>query len=124
MWVSVRESDKTDQDTGIVLQPGDEFALTGAGAIWAGVAFTGNNGPEGWTDRIETNPNSPLHNTADSRPFSLLGRFEGEGYFYIGHGFTRRAFNRSSPRRLFLRINDNTPGNGSGAFQCNVKVWR
>jgi hypothetical protein len=123
-WVTVPESATADLDTGVVLQPADEFMLTGAGTIWAGVAFTGLNGPEGWTDRIETNPNAPLHNTPDARPFSLLGKFEGEGYFYVGHGFRRRTFNRSSQRRLFLRINDNTPRNGSGAFQCLIQVWR
>jgi hypothetical protein len=123
-WVTVRESDTNDSDTGVALQPGDEFALTGAGAIWAGVLFTGLNGPEGWMDRIETNLDFPLHNSPDARPFSLLGRFEGEGYFYVGAGLSRRAFNRTSPRRLFLRINDNAPGNGSGAFQCLVQVWR
>lgn len=123
-WVTIPESDSADRDTGVVLQPGDEFALTGAGTIWAGVWFTGLNGPEGWTDQIETNPNSPLHNAPDAFPFSLLGRFEGEGYFYVGQGLDRRTINRSSPRRLFLRINDSTPGNGSGAFQCLVQVWR
>jgi hypothetical protein len=123
-WANIPESARTDVDTGVVLRPGDEFALTGTGSIWAGVWFTGLNGPEGWMDRIETNPNSPLHNTPDARPFSLVGRFEGEGYFYVGRGFGRRTFNRSSPRRLFLRINDNAPANGSGAFQCLIEVWR
>jgi hypothetical protein len=123
-WVTIPESDTDDQDTDVVLQPGDEFALTGAGTIWSGVWFTGLNGPQGWMDRIEMNRNAPLHNSPDARPFSLVGRFEGEGYFYVGQGFRRRTFNRSSPHRLFLRINDNTPGNGSGAFQCLVQVWR
>lgn len=123
-WVNIPESARSDVDTGVVLQPGDEFALTGTGSIWAGVWFTGLNGPEGWMDRIETNPNSPLHNTSDARPFSLIGRFDGEGYFYVGRGFGRRTFNRTSPRRLYFRINDNAPANGSGAFQCLIEVWR
>ena len=123
VWVNVPESVRTDIDTGVVLQPGDEFALTGTGSIWAGVWFTGLNGSEGW-DRIETDPNSLLHNTPDARPFSLIGRLEDEGYFYIGSGFGRRTFNRNSARRLFLRINDNQPANGSGSFQCLIEVWR
>jgi hypothetical protein len=123
-WVNVPESARTDVDTGVVLQPGDEFALTGAGSIWPGVWFTGLNGPAGWIDRVITDPNFPLHNTPDARPYSLVGRFEGEGYFYVGQGFGRRTFNRTSQRRLFLRINDNAPANGSGAFQCLIEVWR
>jgi hypothetical protein len=123
-WITIPESARNDIDTGIVLLPRDEFSLTGTGSIWAGVWFTGLNGPEGWTDRIETNPNSPLNNTPDARPFSLIGRLEGEQYFYVGRQLRRRRFGRSSQRRLFLRINDNNPANGSGAFQCLVEVWR
>jgi hypothetical protein len=45
---SVPESTRRDIDTGLTLVPGDEFAIEGSGQIWAGVAFTGLNGPEGW----------------------------------------------------------------------------
>jgi hypothetical protein len=122
-WIDVPESTRTDIATGIILRPGDEFALTGTGSIWAGVFFTGLNGPEGW-NTIENNQNFPLHGTANARPFSLIGRFSTEGYFYIGNGFGRRAFRGNANRELLLRINDNTPSNGSGAFRCLVEVWR
>lgn len=123
VWVDVPEAARGDLDTGITLRPGDEFAVTGTGAIWSGVWFTGLNGPEGW-DRLESNPAFPLHSTSDSRPFSLIGRLEGEPYFFVGRGLTRRPFERTGPRRLFLRVNDNTPANGSGAFRALVEVWR
>jgi len=120
---TVRESDM-DVDTGVDVQPGDEFALTGTGSIWAGVWGTGQNGPEGWTDRIEQNPAFPMHGVPQAHPFALLGRFQGSGYFYVGRGLSRRGFTGATRQRLWLRINDNVPGNGTGAFQCRVQVWR
>ena len=48
-----REAGTRDVDTGVVLNVGDQWALTGAGTIWAGFLGTGLNGPEGWTDRTE-----------------------------------------------------------------------
>jgi hypothetical protein len=114
----------SDIPTGIQLRPGDEFDLTGSGTIWAGVWFTGVNGPEGWTNRIETNPASPYHDKPDARPFSLVGRFGNEPFFYIGQGTGRKAYPLTVGTQLFLRTNDNTPGNGSGVFQCRIQVWR
>lgn len=123
-WVDVPESARTDVDTGITLQPGDDFELQGTGVIWAGVWFTGTNGPEGWTDRLETNPSSPMHSGPQAHPFALIGRFGTEPYFFIGTGLLRRVYGRSAASKLFLRINDNAPANGSGAFRCRVVVWR
>ena len=62
-----------------------------------------------------------------SPPFSLLGRTTEDGYFLIGDGL-RRTYQNSTlgpgETRLFLRINDNRPGNGSGAFNVRILVWR
>ena len=82
------------------------------------------NGPEGWLDRIESNPSSPYINRPDAHPFSLVGRFGSNPFFYVGLGLPRRPFPLPSSEELFLRTNDNTPGNGSGAFQCRIHVWR
>jgi len=41
-----------------------------------------------------------------------------------GAGFFRRAAGLTLPKQSNLRTNDNTPGNGSGGFQCRVQVWR
>jgi hypothetical protein len=106
-WVDVPES-AFDVDTGVDMQPADEFSLTGSGAIWAGVWLTGENGPEGWTDRRETNPRSPMHEGPDAHPFSLVGRFDGLPFFYIGAGLSRRPYPSDRPRRLNLRMNDDT----------------
>ena len=121
--VSVPES-SDGVATGVQLQPGDEFELSGSGTIWAGVWFTGVNGPEGWMDRIESNPASPYTNQPDAHPFSLVGRFGNEPFFYIGTGLNRRAYTRTNALPLVLRTNDNTPGNGAGSFQCRIQVWR
>ena len=124
-WVDVPESTRTDVDTSVTLQPGDEFELVGAGSIWAGVWGTGTNGPEGWIDRIERNPSFPMNSRPQAHPFALIGRFGTEAYFYIGNkGVSRRAYARTTPLPLMLRINDNSPSNGSGAFRCLVRVWR
>lgn len=123
-WIAVPEGARTPVQTGIDVQPGDEVALTGEGAIWAGVWLTGENGPEGWAARIETNPASPMHNTPDAHPFALIGRLADEPWFYIGRALSRRPLGGSQSRRLQLWINDNTPGNGSGQFRCHVQVWR
>ena len=48
-------------------------------------------------------PSSPMHDVPQAHPFSLVGRFEGEPYFYVGTGFSRRPYPRPTPRRLFLR---------------------
>ena len=37
-------------DTGIDLEPGDDFALEAGGQIKSGVLFTSWNGPQGWTN--------------------------------------------------------------------------
>ena len=109
--------------TGIVCEPGDEVALTGTGTIWAGVLFTGVNGPEGWLNR-SADPSMPYANKSDAHPYALIGRFGGDPYFSIGILAPRRAYASTSAQQLTLRTNDDTPGNGSGAFQCRVQVWR
>ena len=105
-------------DSGVDVGPGQWLGLTGSGEIWSGVIFTGNNGPQGW-NTIDNNPNLPL---PGSRPFSLLGRLEGQN-FYIGtSNSTGKDF--ASPQRLILRTNDDLPGNGNGAFMCQVELWK
>jgi hypothetical protein len=121
-WVTVRESDR-DVDTGIELEYQDEYEIDANGEIWAGVALTGTNGPNGWSD-ITRDTKFPLHAGADAHPFSLLGKVGAYGaYFFIGER-RERDQHLNEIRRLYLRINDDSPGNGSGAFNCHVFVWR
>ena len=108
----------TSVDSGIDLGPNEFLAITGTGMINAGVFLGGDNGPEGWNS-IENNSSFPLPGT---RPFSLLGILDSQ-HFYIGKSAaTTERF--TSPKRLFLRTNDNVPGNGTGAFNAHIQVWK
>jgi hypothetical protein len=113
-----------DVFTGIMLQWGDAYEIEATGEIWAGVAFTGRNGPAGWTDRVVDDARWPLHSGLDpdrAHPFALLARVGG--WFYVGEHLPQRRFLNPRPLPLHLRINDDVPGNGSGAFQVTVRVW-
>jgi hypothetical protein len=121
-WVTVREADY-DVDTGIDLSAGDEVEFEANGQIWSGVAFTGTNGPKGWNN-IDHDPKFPLHEGPDAHPFCLLARFAGASYFFVGDSRARERYPYGETRRLYLRINDDKPNNGSGEFNCHVLVWR
>jgi hypothetical protein len=108
----------TNVDSGIDLGPNEFLAITGTGMINAGVFLGGDNGPEGWNS-IENNSSFPL---PGSRPFSLLGILDSQK-FYIGKS-TATTERFTSNKRLFLGTNDNVPGNGSGAFNAHIQVWK
>jgi hypothetical protein len=114
--ITVNEGD-FDVDTGMHTNQGDNLYFYAWGEIWAGVWFTGNNGPQGWDNRDGSNK-FPL---PGAHPYQLLGHLEN-GYFEIG----RQAFRQQTPDggQLLLRINDDLPGNGNGAFQCLVQLYR
>ena len=80
-WMTVHESDY-DVDTGVLLKNHDWIDILASGTIWAGVWFTGENGPEGWPGWSASN-NSPLPGSA---PFQLLGKTAEDGYFPVGTG--------------------------------------
>lgn len=114
--LAVRESD-WDVNTDIQVQKDDTLIIQAWGSIWAGVWLTGTNGPEGWHN-IDDDPKFPLPGT---HPYCLLGKLDS-GYFYIGQSY--RVDKTPDQGMLLLRINDDVPGNGSGAFQCLVQVYR
>jgi FAD binding domain len=114
--VTVNESD-FDVDTGVDMRTGDRLVVHAFGLIWAGVALTGNNGPQGWNNE-DCDPKFPL---PCSHPYSLLGKLNGS-YFYIGSEINR--VHTGGDSRLFLRINDDTPANGNGSFTAHIQVFR
>ena len=125
-WVTVRESD-SDVDTGIILRNGDEYEFVEAtGSIWAGVWLKDANGPGGWNN-VDYDTKFPLHGGLDpqnAHPYCLLGKLHN--YFFIGERRARERyfyFGEFSDCKLYLRVNDDTPGNGSGMFRCHIKVW-
>jgi hypothetical protein len=114
--IQVNEKD-WDVNTHIDVRRGDTLIFHAWGSIWAGVWFTGNNGPQGWTNR-DNNPKFPL---PGAHPYMLLGKLD-TGYFEVGS--YRRLDQTPNSGRLYLRINDDVPGNGNGAFQAQVAVYR
>ena len=106
----------TGTDTGMDLGQDRWFAMTGAGEIWSGVPFSNTNGPHGWF--AEAGAGFPI---PGARPYSLIGTIGSEN-FYIGvSGFKSHD---SQSTRLFLRTNDDHPGDGSGAFTSRVELWQ
>ena len=118
-WIPTISEGTWGVDTWVDVGLNEWLAMTGAGSIWAGVFFTGNNGPQGWNS-IENGPAFPL---PGSRPFSLIGTLDAQN-FYIGlsNATGPNAFN--APKRLSLRTNDDVPGNGNGAFSCMIEKWK
>jgi hypothetical protein len=114
--VEVREGDY-DVPTAIQVVAGDTLIFHAWGLIWAGVWFTGTNGPNGW-NWVDLDPKFPL---PGAHPFQLLGKLD-TGYFEVGS--YKRMDETPNQGQLFLRINDDTPGNGTGAFQCVVQTYR
>jgi hypothetical protein len=114
--VQVAEGDST-VDTHMQVQRGDTLIFHAWGSIWAGVWFTGTNGPRGW-NWIDHDPKFPLKS---SHPFCLFGRLDN-GPFYIGDDM--RLDETADQGTLLLEINDDVHGNGSGAFHCLVQQYR
>jgi hypothetical protein len=86
------------------------------------VWFTGDNGPDGWADKA---PDSfPMPGWQGGRSFAAIARFKGTYTSSWSHAGTSSY--RKAPwynARMELRVNDNAPGNGSGAFTCEVARW-
>jgi hypothetical protein len=81
--------------------------------IWAGMWFTGWNGPAGWTDSPATS-DYPLPGAPQ---YSLIGRLGNGPWQYIGNrDFTFHQEKEGYWQKVVLRTNDNNPGNGDGAF--------
>ena len=122
--VRVRERD-SDVNTGIILQYGDIYEFSDiSGSIWSGVKLTGRNTPDGWNN-IDYDTKFPLHGGIDpvnAHPYCLLGKLNN--YFFIGssgRGKERFIYIKNLP--VYIRINDDAPGNGDGEFICRIKVW-
>ncbi len=112
-----------DVDTQIDVINGDRIKVTASGLIWAGVWLTGDNGPEGWSnDPAPTNEGYPL---PGAPKFALLSKLDGD-YTLVSRSFDE-VVHRTG--RLYLRINDNVPNNGSKFeankyFDCQVSLYR
>ncbi|GAA0906028.1 hypothetical protein Vau01_095320 [Virgisporangium aurantiacum] len=101
--------------TNCFLQSGDTVQISASASIWAGVWFTGENGPQGWTNTA----NDSRFPKPSARAYSLLSRSDSS-YRYVGTGIS--FLYTGAGTYLYLRINDDRPGNGSGALDVNVQV--
>jgi hypothetical protein len=104
-------------DTHIQVNRGDTLIFHAQGQIWAGVWLTGLNGPDRWTN-IDNDLKFPLPGT---HPYCLLGVLDN-GPFFVGS--YHRINQADDQGELFLEINDDVHGNGSGAFTCIVQQYR
>jgi len=86
--------------------------------IWAGLWFTGDNGPQGMIDRQATDPKFPLRPNASGtdrhgqivRPYSLIASVDQQGLYQVGAEQTVTSVGGGN---IVLRINDDVPNNGS-----------
>jgi hypothetical protein len=124
--VEITEADGA-AGTGLTFSVFGSVDVTCTGTIWAGVWFTGRNGPEGWTNRLA--PADHGYPMAGAPRYGVVARFRQPGgtqsgqFFYIG---THNRFGVLPPAGLTtatldLFINDDVPGNGNGAFSCTVQ---
>lgn len=120
--VTVSESDGI-VDTGIDFQLGDKYELQGFGKIWAGIQGDPDNGPEGYSN-IDNDPKFPLYQGREAHPYALIGRFGTEENWFLVGDYLLKVYVTDSIQRLYLRTNDDWPGNGSGAFECRVRCLR
>jgi hypothetical protein len=118
--VIVREADG-DVYTGIDLQDNDEFAITATGQVRP-FGIAGSCDPDGFAQLAE-NPRWPLHTGLDPdvHQFELLGSLGG--YFRVGTSFPRTRFLYPETVPLYLRINDDNPGDGAGEFEATISLW-
>jgi len=111
------------QPTGITVTAGDTVDVRGTGEIWAGVWFTGRNGPSGWGELAPHQPGWPVPN---EYKFSLICGFDGDSWESWKFAGAHNSFanSHSTPRQLFVGINDNDLSSGDGAFEVRVDVKR
>lgn len=114
--VQVDESSH-DVNTHMFVQPSDTVIFSASGTIWAGVWFTGRNGPRGWPN---TSDDSKFP-APGAHPYSLLGKLDS-GWFEIGDNF--RLDYAATGAELTLSINDDVHGNGNGSFECFIQHYR
>ncbi len=135
MWSATLTADfqvaewQTDVWSGLVAVPGDRIEINADGTIWSGLWLHPRNGPEGESGTIDQSyPGFPPSITAPTpAPYSLLGylgpSYYSNAYFPVGPHRVIDSY-PGTANRLWLRINDNCPGNGDGAFNVHVIINR
>jgi hypothetical protein len=109
--------------TGLTLVAGDHVVLDASGDIWAGVLFTGSNGPAGWSAPHVAPDDFPV---PGARPYSLIAKIGTGPWFYVG---AHAELTADRGGLLVLGTNDSVPGNGNegalpGGFTGTATVTR
>jgi hypothetical protein len=105
-------------DANMALFNGDTITISASGTIWSGVWLTGQNDANGWVG-TSAGDTFPL---PKSPPFSLIYSFANTrlSWVYAGTYTQFGLVAANQVNTLYLGINDDVPGNGSGCF--NVRV--
>ncbi|HET7089225.1 MAG TPA: hypothetical protein VFL17_11275 [Anaerolineae bacterium] len=127
--VDVPESAPGDVFTGIYVDTYDTISIFASGSIESGVWLTGPNGPAGWNN-LDHDPKFPINRLSNgvkirhpkARPYCLLYRIGVGPYQYAGTNANFEVPEGVAKLPLYLRINDDRPGNGKGAFRAVITV--
>ncbi|REE95823.1 hypothetical protein [Thermomonospora umbrina] len=122
--------DRANSGYGYDLRAGHSIEVVGAsGEIWAGVAFTGRNGPDGW--RNWPAPDDGRWPLPGADLYSLVGTFKDRqtgferGTFPVGTGTGGCVpVPAGGTSVLYLRHNDQYTLDNDGAFTARVRIWR
>jgi len=104
-------------DTHIVVNPGDKMTLHAEGAIWTGVIFSGDTGPEGWPGH-NADPGAPM---PSGTAYCLVARC-GNGDWFEAAAFWEGSPQPGQGGTLQLETNDNNPYNGDPNKRWTVHV--
>jgi hypothetical protein len=111
-----------DVDKGIDVVAGDRLIVRASGKINPGFFAQPDCGPEGYTWALADKETFPLTGVAK---FCLLYKVNGS-YHFVGQLHDAEI---TDTARLYLRINDDVPNNGSKKdkekfYSCDIEVWR
>jgi hypothetical protein len=115
-------------DWNVDIRLGDSVDVRASGAIKSGVWLTGWNDPDGW-NYISNDPKFPLPGT---NPYCLLYKIVPTGRTPSERPWKKlgktplsfAAMPEDLTGRLMFRTNDDTPGNGDGAFSVDLVIRR
>ena len=95
------------------IYPRESVTVSANGTIWSGVWFTGTDGPNGWPG-TRAGGSYPL---PGATTYGLIGRLGSDPWRHIGAGpVTLTNTSSTLMKKVVLRVNDDSPANGSGAF--------
>ncbi|SDM23496.1 hypothetical protein [Allokutzneria albata] len=100
-----------------------------AGDIWAGVAFTGRNGPRGWENWYPGADDTRAWPHRGAQMYSLVGLLRDANTnavlrrFFLGDGLRCTEITTGGPVYLQLTVNDHHLADNDGTFFADVQVY-